>query len=208
MHQIKRKWAREDRYGPRKLIIHKYGWTAHKLWIISDYLCSKSVTCTEVTRRLLCLKGLFLPLITLLALYRSSKTLWPVSLIKTNYWWKLDVKQSWGDTLVNTAMSCLSLFLSVEAICWRWLIEITVTLGVGLTRAVAVLRCLTAPALHAPLNSCHRAPKIRSYRGARNLLQETHLWKGRLQYITKPHLTSDRRSAWLRGDSHTGPWVD
>lgn len=145
MHQIIRKRAREDRYGPRKLIIHKYGWTALELWIISDYLRSKPATCTEVTRRLLHLKGLFLPLITLLAPNHGSKTMWPVSLIKTNYWWKLDVKQSWGDTLVNTALSCLSLYLSVEAICWRWLIEITVTLCVGLTRAVAVLHCLAVP---------------------------------------------------------------
>lgn len=114
MYQIKRKRVREDRYRPRKLIIHKYRATAPELWIISDYLCSKPVTCAEVTHRLLRLKGLFLPLITLLAPYHDSKTMWPVSLIKTNYWWKLDVKQSWGDTLVNTALSCLSLSLSLS----------------------------------------------------------------------------------------------
>lgn len=145
MQRIK-KAARRRRILSRKLIIHKCGRMV-RLSASFRIICAIN---PRPAQRSLCLKGLLPPLITLLAPYHSSKTMQPVRLMKTNYWWKLDVKQS------SSCQQPRAISLSVEAICWRWLIEITVTLGVG-PRA--------ARALHAPLDSCRRAPEFGSYRG-------------------------------------------
>lgn len=208
MHQIKRKKVRKDRYEPRKLIIHKYGPTEPELWIIPDYLRSKPTTCAEVTLRLLRLKGLFLPLITLLAPYHGSKTMWPVSLIKTNYWWKLDVKQSWGDTLVNTALSCLSLSLS-----GGHLLEVINRdysdpwCGTHLGRGkIALPRCaglFTLRLIHV-IGLQRSAPTGGLVTSSRKCV-----W-GKVGSSTSPRLIWHPTAGALGsgGNSHTGPWVD